>query len=617
MSLDIPALLRAIGKNFVLPIFDGKIDQNDVEKSPGNPVTIADIGAQILITRAILQENPRDIVFGEEYAPVFSKADQAIVDSHNIHAPLDPAAPFLALVRQLIAEGKSLPKSALLEYRPDRYASGWIIDPVDGTLPFRAKDPRFSMQMARTSEGRIIGGWIYRPVEDVLFQAEGDKAAEIVTFAPDGTWASRPVAEPETGPLSAMTVLYPHAHMSAAHDETVRQIFVRDNAPIPFEELQARVQDKFAHILHSDGYSYHHGELFLGHIGAVSNSSCWPWDQFAQAFIAQRAGYRVAFFDGQDYLGPQDEIPFVEGKNGLPFVRYTGGLLYAAPSRWDEINRTLHTPYTTALTERPHVIHLPNTPTLPFIGVEGNNVLLHVALLPSQALGASLGALSATTFTGVSQSQIYYQVLPPAEWNRWASYLYEGGAETPPAATGPFSLPHLTLAHGLVAQEKTADLLGALIDTATIQQPPPVVLGGSESIIVPHWTCGARHPSLKDGVVWIGAQKTPDLFAYQEQVQQALRQKGDINVVTPMGDQWNPHYTLGIHKGGAIPDENNRQIQKEWGLAGGLADNILAIGVSGPDGQFRAPCFTLAPDGSQTSRQQAQKNLDRLLTHHL
>lgn len=68
----------------------------------------------------------------------------------------------------------------------------WMVDPLDGTNGFIARDGDFAVQIGLAVEGRSVVGVVYQPLPDVLYRAvEGA-----------GTWVERKGFEPERARVS-------------------------------------------------------------------------------------------------------------------------------------------------------------------------------------------------------------------------------------------------------------------------------------------------------------------------------------------------------------------------------------------------------------------------------
>ncbi len=60
--------------------------------------------------------------------------------------------------------GKDVPYSERKNWR--RY---WLIDPLDGTKEFIKKNGEFTVNIALIEEGIPVAGFVYIPVQDILF----------------------------------------------------------------------------------------------------------------------------------------------------------------------------------------------------------------------------------------------------------------------------------------------------------------------------------------------------------------------------------------------------------------------------------------------------------------
>lgn len=105
-----------------------------VEKDGGSPVTEADHAANGVIVAALAAAFPGDAILSEESA-----------DS------------------------------------PARLAAGrvWIVDPLDGTREFLARNGEFAVMVGLAVEGRAVLGAVYQPADDVLFAAAEGQGASV------------------------------------------------------------------------------------------------------------------------------------------------------------------------------------------------------------------------------------------------------------------------------------------------------------------------------------------------------------------------------------------------------------------------------------------------------
>jgi 3'(2'), 5'-bisphosphate nucleotidase len=100
----------------------------------------------------------------------------------------------------------------------------WMIDPLDGTNGFIARDGDFAVQIGLTVEGRCVLGVVFQPLPDLLYRAvEGQ-----------GTWIERAGFAPERARVSdnsdvkAMRLAASRSHRSPRMDRVVETLQLRD-----------------------------------------------------------------------------------------------------------------------------------------------------------------------------------------------------------------------------------------------------------------------------------------------------------------------------------------------------------------------------------------------------
>lgn len=122
LHAPVTALMRAVGNEIILPRWRNLATHEVNDKTPGDPVTIADHESEARLTDALARLLPGSRVIGEEAAT---------------------ACP------------------ALL----DGIASGlvWIIDPLDGTKNFAEGQGPFAIMVGLIADGVAQAGWILDP----------------------------------------------------------------------------------------------------------------------------------------------------------------------------------------------------------------------------------------------------------------------------------------------------------------------------------------------------------------------------------------------------------------------------------------------------------------------
>ncbi len=125
-------LIEEVAKQEILPRF-GKLSESDIAyKQPDDPVTVADEGAERILTERLVDMMPGALVVGEEACS------------------RDP--------------------SILNRFAEDRPV--FVIDPIDGTRHFAAGRPTFFTMVALVEKNEIIAGFVHHPLSGETMTAE-------------------------------------------------------------------------------------------------------------------------------------------------------------------------------------------------------------------------------------------------------------------------------------------------------------------------------------------------------------------------------------------------------------------------------------------------------------
>lgn len=127
----VSGLIRAAVEAKILPRFRNLAAGEIAQKGPNDPVTIADIEAEEMLSRLLLEAYPETLVIGEELV----SREPVMLD-------------------------------ALLGDTPV-----WVIDPVDGTMNFADGNPVFGTILAYVVGGQTKAGWIHDPINNVTVTA--------------------------------------------------------------------------------------------------------------------------------------------------------------------------------------------------------------------------------------------------------------------------------------------------------------------------------------------------------------------------------------------------------------------------------------------------------------
>ncbi|WP_329125219.1 inositol monophosphatase family protein [Streptomyces sp. NBC_01465] len=110
-----------------------------LKTGPNDPVTVADRGAEELLTAALTALLPGSVVVGEEAV----SADPSTYDALRGDAPV------------------------------------WIVDPIDGTRQFIRGEPGFCTLVALAHRGELLASWTYAPVLDEMAVAVRGRGAHL------------------------------------------------------------------------------------------------------------------------------------------------------------------------------------------------------------------------------------------------------------------------------------------------------------------------------------------------------------------------------------------------------------------------------------------------------
>lgn len=130
LEAPVTALLRDVAHDIVLPRFRNLATGEIAEKTPGDPVTIADRESEIALNAGLTALLPGSFVVGEEA----TAADETVLDRIE-----DDAV--------------------------------WIVDPIDGTANFAAGKPPFAIMIALLEAGDTVASWILDPLSRRLCHA--------------------------------------------------------------------------------------------------------------------------------------------------------------------------------------------------------------------------------------------------------------------------------------------------------------------------------------------------------------------------------------------------------------------------------------------------------------
>ncbi|MFA5592093.1 MAG: inositol monophosphatase family protein [Micavibrio sp.] len=236
-------IIREVAADKIIPRFRQLADDEIWSKSsPNDYATIADIEAEVELTRILKDILPGSHVVGEE---AVSKGNIARTTLSKEDAPI------------------------------------WIVDPVDGTGNFAAGNPVFGTMVALVERGERIGSWIYQIPKDRMIAGErgGGVTINDTAFKP----AMKPNANVDFSSLKAF----------------ISRKFMPPAIRPHIEEKIRNLSDATSH--HCCAWEY--VELMEGDAAFSLYRRIEPWDHMAGALLLEECGFCIRKWDGSPYAG--------------------------------------------------------------------------------------------------------------------------------------------------------------------------------------------------------------------------------------------------------------------------------------------------------------------------
>jgi HAL2 family 3'(2'),5'-bisphosphate nucleotidase len=274
-------------------------------KADASPVTVADLGAQVLVSMALAEALPGDGLMGEE-------------DFGPLAASADLAGAVLARVREQRSETTLDELRLALDRCDDVGGPGrrwWTLDPVDGTKGF-LRNEQYAVALALVEDGEVVLAAMACPNLPLAGEPRGSEdmaaapgpadtrdpaALGCLFIAERGRGAIMlPLDEAATGapgipiraasPASASGGRYAES-VEAAHSDQSASVRIGELLGITAEPLRLDSQTKYAVVARGDASIY----LRLPRGGYVEN----VWDHAAGFLIVTEAGGRVSDVQGR------------------------------------------------------------------------------------------------------------------------------------------------------------------------------------------------------------------------------------------------------------------------------------------------------------------------------
>lgn len=170
----------------------------------------------------------------------------------------------------------------------------WMIDPLDGTNGFIARDGDFAVQIGLAVEGRAVLGVVYQPLPDVLYRAADGAGTWIERAGFDSPTRGRVTTETD---VAQMRMAVSRTHRSPRMDRVVRAFNIKD------EVSRGSVGIKIGLIVEQQCDLYVH-----------LSPRTKQWDTCAPEVILHEAGGRLTDLFGQPL---HYNHPDVQNRNGI------------------------------------------------------------------------------------------------------------------------------------------------------------------------------------------------------------------------------------------------------------------------------------------------------------
>ncbi|HEY4162275.1 MAG TPA: 3'(2'),5'-bisphosphate nucleotidase CysQ [Dongiaceae bacterium] len=184
-----------------------------------------------------------------------------------IIAALSTAAPGIPVIAEEEVASRGAPKSA-----PDRF---FLVDPLDGTKEFIARNGEFTVNIALIENGRPVAGVVFLPVFDTLYVAENGRAERW-----QGTSGPEPIVA-RAAPVDGLVMAISRSHA--------------DKELVKAEELGLKVTDTIV-----AGSSLKFCRVAEGAADLYPRfGTTMEWDTAAGQAVLEAAGGRVETIDHQ------------------------------------------------------------------------------------------------------------------------------------------------------------------------------------------------------------------------------------------------------------------------------------------------------------------------------
>lgn len=243
-----------------------------LDKQDRSPVTIADFGAQAIVSRIIGESFPDDAFVAEEDSALLRDAANAMQ---------------LSAVRRFVAaeigEGD---ETSVLNWidrgKGEPGARFWVLDPIDGTKSFICGFPTWGTLIGLSHRGRPCYGLMHQPFTRERFHGDGEAAF----------WRG-PARNGKGGEERRKLSVRPCPKLSQATLMTTSPLLIDPALRENFHRVEREVR-----LSRYGGDCYAYCALAAGHVDLVIETNLNPYDIVALIPIIEGAGGIVTTWSG-------------------------------------------------------------------------------------------------------------------------------------------------------------------------------------------------------------------------------------------------------------------------------------------------------------------------------
>lgn len=265
------------------------VSEETIAKRDRSPVTVADFGAQAVVSEALYRAFPQDPVVGEEDASALRTPDGAEMRSRVIEA-----------VRTVTPDARE--QGILAAIDRGTYAGGatgrhWTLDPIDGTKGF-LRNEQYAVALALIEEGQVVLAVLGCPNLPVRWaQPEGERGCLFAATRGQGARMGSFGRNEETA-ICVSTVSDPRQasfceSVEAGHSSHGDAARVAELLGVSAPPIRMDSQAKYGAVARGDAPIYLRLPTVAGYEERI-------WDHAAGALIIQEAGGRVTDTRGQE-----------------------------------------------------------------------------------------------------------------------------------------------------------------------------------------------------------------------------------------------------------------------------------------------------------------------------